>query len=188
MYFPRKLRHKNWPWEPPKLNRKQNYSTKCDPVGQGYIDIAQATKRILSFWIYFQNASTNQDATQTLWSTASLKKKILARKQDNKKKTHLFIWQCLVHWNTVCAFFLMFVCLCVVSIIRNWWPTRCNFLVYLFVPKQLYMFRAMFSPIVRSTWLHLQLLIQSTYVAAGRCYGRDGTGVPFRPWYRPAAT
>ena len=44
-------------------------------------------------------------------------------------------------------------------VIRNWWPTRCNFLVYLFVPNQQYMFRAMFSPIMRSTWLYLQLLI-----------------------------
>ena len=43
--------------------------------------------------------------------------------------------------------------------IRNWWPKRCNFLVYLFVPNQLYMFRAMFSSIIRSTWLYLQLLI-----------------------------
>ena len=48
-------------------------------------------------------------------------------------------------------------------------------LVYLFVPNQLYMFRAMFSPSIRSTWLYLQLLILSTYVAASRCYGRDRT-------------
>ena len=37
--------------------------------------------------------------------------------------------------------------------------------VNLFVPNQLYMFRAMFSPIIRSTWLYLQLLLSSTYVA-----------------------
>ena len=43
--------------------------------------------------------------------------------------------------------------------IRNWWPTRCNFLVYLFVPSHLYMFRVKFSPIIRSTRLYLQLLI-----------------------------
>ena len=54
---------------------------------------------------------------------------------------------------------LIFVCPCIFSIIRNWWPRRCNFLVYLFVPNQLYMFRAMFSPTIRSTWLYLQLLI-----------------------------
>ena len=41
----------------------------------------------------------------------------------------------------------------------NWWPTRCNSFVYLFIPNQLYMFRTMFSPIIRSTWLYLQLLI-----------------------------
>jgi len=39
---------------------------------------------------------------------------------------------------------LMSVCPCILSIIRNWWTTRCNFLVYLFVPNQLYMFRAMY--------------------------------------------
>jgi len=33
------------------------------------------------------------------------------------------------------------------------------FLVYLFIPNQLYMFWAMSSPIIRSTWLYLQLLI-----------------------------
>ena len=31
--------------------------------------------------------------------------------------------------------------------------------IYLFVPNQLYMFRAMFSPTIWSTWLYLQLLI-----------------------------
>jgi hypothetical protein len=32
------------------------------------------------------------------------------------------------------------------NIVHNWWPMRCNFFVYLFVPNQLYMFRTMFSP------------------------------------------
>jgi len=64
---------------------------------------------------------------------------------------------------------------CHLEIIRNWWPTRYRFFVYLFVPNQLYMFRAMFSPIIGSTWLYLQLLILSTYVAADRCHGRGGT-------------
>ena len=48
-------------------------------------------------------------------------------------------------------------------------------LAYLFIPNQLYMFRAMFSPITRSTWLYLQLLILSTDVAAGWCHVWDGT-------------
>jgi len=34
----------------------------------------------------------------------------------------------------------------IVSIIRIWWPTRYNVLVYLFVPNQLYMFRTIFCP------------------------------------------
>ena len=38
-------------------------------------------------------------------------------------------------------------------------------LVYLFIPNQLYMFRATSSPIIRSTWLYLQLLILSTGIA-----------------------
>ena len=45
------------------------------------------------------------------------------------------------------------------TLIRKWWPTRCNFLVHLFVPNQLYIFRTTFSTIIRSTWLYLQLLI-----------------------------
>ena len=36
------------------------------------------------------------------------------------------------------------------------------------------MFRATFSPIIRSTWLYLQLLAMSTDVAAGWCHGWDG--------------
>jgi hypothetical protein len=37
------------------------------------------------------------------------------------------------------------------------------------------MFRAMFSPIIRSTRLYLQLLILSTDLAAGWYHGWDGT-------------
>jgi hypothetical protein len=36
------------------------------------------------------------------------------------------------------------------------------FLAYLFIPNQLYVFQAMSSPIIRSTWLYLQLVIFST--------------------------
>jgi len=35
-------------------------------------------------------------------------------------------------------------------------------LAYLFIPNELYMFRAVSLPIIRSTWLYLQLLIIST--------------------------
>ena len=45
----------------------------------------------------------------------------------------------------------------------------------LFIPNQLYMFRATSSPIIRSTWLYLQLLTLSTDIAAGWCHGWDGT-------------
>ena len=45
-------------------------------------------------------------------------------------------------------------------------PKMQLFLVYLFIPKQFYMFRAMSSPIIRSTWLYLQLLIFSIDIAA----------------------
>jgi len=48
-------------------------------------------------------------------------------------------------------------------------------LVYLFIPNQLYTFQAMFSPIIRSNWLYLQLLILSTDIAAGWCHGWGGT-------------
>jgi len=44
-------------------------------------------------------------------------------------------------------------------------------LAYLFIPNQLYMFRAMSSPIIRSTWLYLQDLILSTGIAVGWCHG-----------------
>jgi hypothetical protein len=36
---------------------------------------------------------------------------------------------------------------------------------------QLYMFRGMFSPIIRSAWLYLQYLVLFTQVAAGWCVG-----------------
>jgi len=47
--------------------------------------------------------------------------------------------------------------------------------IYLFIPNQLYIFRAMSSPIIRSTWLHLQFLILSTDIAAGWYHGWDLT-------------
>ena len=50
-----------------------------------------------------------------------------------------------------------------------------NILAYLFIPNQLYIFRAMSSPVIRSTWLYLQHLILSTGIAAGWCHGWDGT-------------
>ena len=56
----------------------------------------------------------------------------------------------------------------------KWWPTRCNYFG-LFIPNQLYVFWTMSSPITRSTWLYLQLLILSTYIAARWCHGWDGT-------------
>ena len=43
--------------------------------------------------------------------------------------------------------------------------------VCLFIPCQLYMFRAMYSPIIRSTLLYLQLLVLLADVAAGWCHG-----------------
>jgi len=36
------------------------------------------------------------------------------------------------------------------------------------IPSRFYMFRAMFPPITRSTWLHLQYLVVFTQVAASR--------------------
>jgi len=47
--------------------------------------------------------------------------------------------------------------------------------VYLFIPNQFYMCRAMSSPIIRSTWLYLQPLILPTDIAAGWCHGWGGT-------------
>ena len=68
---------------------------------------------------------------------------------------------------------LKFVCPCIASIIVNDDQKDANILAYLFIPCQLYMFRAMSSPIIRSTWLYLQLLILTTDIPAG--------------WYQPAA-
>jgi len=50
------------------------------------------------------------------------------------------------------------------------------------------MFRTMFSPIIRSTWLYLQYLVLFTKVAAGRCHGWVETAVSTHPWHQPAAT
>ena len=46
--------------------------------------------------------------------------------------------------------------------------------VYLFIRNKLYMFRAMSSPIIRSTSLYLQLLILTTDIAGGWFHGLDG--------------
>ena len=46
---------------------------------------------------------------------------------------------------------LMSVCPCIISAIVNDDQQDANILAYLFIPNQLYMFRAMSSPIIRST-------------------------------------
>ena len=45
----------------------------------------------------------------------------------------------------------MFIYLCITSIIVNDNQQDATILAYLFIPNQLYMFRAMSSPIIRST-------------------------------------
>ena len=75
--------------------------------------------------------------------------------------------------------YLTLVFPCIVSITVNDDQQDATILAYLFIPNPLYMFRAMSAPIVKSTWLFLQLLISSTDIAAGRCHGWDGT--PFNP-------
>ena len=60
-------------------------------------------------------------------------------------------------------------CLCcdtAFSIIVNDDQQDATILAYLFIPNQLYVFQAMSSPIIRSTWLYLQLPILSTDTAA----------------------
>jgi len=54
---------------------------------------------------------------------------------------------------------------CIVSIIVNDDQQDATVLADLFIPNQLYMFRAMSSPIIRSISLYLQLLILSTDIA-----------------------
>jgi len=44
--------------------------------------------------------------------------------------------------------------------------------------SRLYMFRAMFSPIIRSTWLYLQYLVVFIQVAAGWCQQQLGWTLP----------
>jgi len=57
------------------------------------------------------------------------------------------------------------------SIIVNDDQQDATILVYLFIPNQLYMFQAMSSPIISSTWLYLQHLILSIDITAGWCHG-----------------
>ena len=70
---------------------------------------------------------------------------------------------------------LTLVCPCIFSTIANDDQQNATILVYLFIPNQLYVFRAMSSPIIRKIWLYLQLLILSNDIAAGWCHGWDGT-------------
>ena len=85
---------------------------------------------------------------------------------------------------------LTFVYPCIASIIVNDDQQDATILAYLFIPNQLCTFLAMSSPIIRSTWLYLQLLILSTDTAVCWCHGWDGTGlrpVPSHPWHQQAA-
>jgi hypothetical protein len=62
-----------------------------------------------------------------------------------------------------------------------------NILANLFISNQFYMFRAKFSPITRSTWLYLQLLICSTDIDAGWRHGWDFPLVQTGPGAHPAS-
>jgi len=57
---------------------------------------------------------------------------------------------------------------------RLLWNSDPN-LFYFIIPSQPYMFRAMFFPIIRSTWLYLRYLVVFTNVADGWCLGWVGT-------------
>jgi len=46
---------------------------------------------------------------------------------------------------------------------------KLDYIDWFIIPSWLYMFRAIFSPIIRSTWLYLQSLVVFTQVAAGSC-------------------
>ena len=74
---------------------------------------------------------------------------------------------------TATAAFMNLTAMCprIVSIIVNDDQQDAIILTYLFIPNQLYIFRAMSSPIIRSALLYLQHLIMSTGIAAGWCHG-----------------
>ena len=66
-------------------------------------------------------------------------------------------------------------------------PTRCNCIslfIYLFLVSST-CFGTMFSPIIRSTWLYLQLQVLSTDTAAGWCHGWDVSAPDDRRRHRP---
>ena len=69
-----------------------------------------------------------------------------------------------------CVCVCMCICVYITNLIVNDDQQDATILSYLFIPNQLYMFRAMSSPIVRSTSLYLQHLILSTGIAAGWCH------------------
>ena len=50
---------------------------------------------------------------------------------------------------------------------------KTHYIDHFIIASQLYMFRAMLSPIIRSTCLYLQYLVVFTQVAAGWCPFRD---------------
>jgi len=50
---------------------------------------------------------------------------------------------------------LTFVCPCIVSITVNDDQQDATILAYLFISNQVYMIRAMSSPIIRSTWMQI---------------------------------
>ena len=90
---------------------------------------------------------------------------------DHIRGCHLFKPDMLLYMTAVKKLFLYVSCIIIVNDDQQ----DANILAYLFFPNQFYMFQAMSSPIVRSTWLYLQLMILSTDIAAGWCHGWDGT-------------
>jgi len=62
---------------------------------------------------------------------------------------------------------------------------KMHYIDYFIIPSQLCMFRAMFSPIIRSTWLYLQYVVVFTQVAAGWCLEWVETAVSAHSRHRP---
>ena len=79
------------------------------------------------------------------------------------------------------------MCPCIASVIVNDDQQDATILAYLFIPNQLYMFRAMSSPIIRCTWLYLQLWHCPPILLPAGVLDEMELAVPSHTWHQPAA-
>jgi hypothetical protein len=73
----------------------------------------------------------------------------------------------MVRFYILCLFTLTFMGTCIISIFQNIYPTRCNFIQFIYIWKLPHMFRVVPPPIIRSAY---NCIYSIWYLSHHYCY------------------